>query len=138
MPPRSRIGPAATSLTSPASTSDFDITARRAGRQERAVLVAERGAIDGAGADLRQQVERHVAARAGRSTTGASATGISFASTARSIVSSTPPAQSALAITATADRDAGMNALRAPKPLTAPPCCSTSTGPRSRIDWPQP
>ena len=35
-------------------------------------------------------------------------------------------------------RDDGTMALRAPKPLTAPPCCRTSAGPRSRIDWPQP
>ncbi|MEZ5419536.1 MAG: hypothetical protein R2708_19635 [Vicinamibacterales bacterium] len=74
----------------------------------------------------------------GPCTTGASAAGMSFASTSRSIVSRTPPAQSALAITTTADRVEGIIAFLAPKPLTPPLCCSTSTGPRSRIDCPQP
>src|SRR5262245_24277024 len=36
------------------------------------------------------------------------------------------------------DFDAGMNTLRALKPLTPPECSRYSVGPRSRIDWPQP
>ena len=54
------------------------------------------------------------------------------------MVLSTPPDQSALAIAANPDFDAGMNTLRALKPLTPPECSRYSVGPRSRIDWPQP
>ena len=129
--------PGSTCDTSPAAASDLRQHGDALGREERAVLLAQQAPIDLTRAQLRQELQASSAA-GGPATTGASATGISLASTALSIASSTPPAQSALAITATPERDAGMKALREPKPLTPPPCCSTSTGPRSRIAWPQP
>ena len=137
MPPRSRIGPGSTSLTGPASASDFAITARRAGVR-KASYSAPSSARFTSPLRICSSSASATSLAGGPATVGASAAGISLASTAVSIASRTPPAQSALAITATADFDAGIRALRAPKPLTAPPCCSTSTGPRSRIDWPQP